>query len=188
MPGATRKRVLKARIRLRLQRKRLLGLPEDQRTMGGENGRQHHDRCTFYDRVGSLPVEGPSRLTIPAKTGSSQSCLHQSSREQSRCSSPRPCRNYPESCDRSACRRSVDQRQWIGNSHQRPEAAGGNIEFVNTVALVIDTWAKSGSAAGTSMRDEADHAAAALSDGVRMRLYDQALNLAGIGAWECELE
>src|ERR1700726_4306718 len=38
------------------------------------------------------------------------------------------------------------------------------------------------------MRDETDHAAAALSDEVRMRLYDQALNLARIGAWECELE
>jgi diguanylate cyclase (GGDEF)-like protein len=38
------------------------------------------------------------------------------------------------------------------------------------------------------MRDEAYHAAAAPSDEVRVRLYDQALNLAGIGAWECELE
>jgi diguanylate cyclase (GGDEF)-like protein/PAS domain S-box-containing protein len=38
------------------------------------------------------------------------------------------------------------------------------------------------------MRDEADHAAAVLSDAVRARLYDQALNHAGIGAWECELE
>jgi diguanylate cyclase (GGDEF)-like protein/PAS domain S-box-containing protein len=38
------------------------------------------------------------------------------------------------------------------------------------------------------MRDEADHAAAVLSDGVRVRLYDQALNHARIGAWECELE
>ena len=38
------------------------------------------------------------------------------------------------------------------------------------------------------MRDEADHTAAALSDDVRVRLYDQALNLAHIGAWECELE
>jgi hypothetical protein len=38
------------------------------------------------------------------------------------------------------------------------------------------------------MRDEADHAATALSDEVRVRLYDQALNLARIGAWECELE
>jgi diguanylate cyclase (GGDEF)-like protein/PAS domain S-box-containing protein len=33
-----------------------------------------------------------------------------------------------------------------------------------------------------------DHAASALSDDVRVRLYDQALNGAGIGAWECELE
>lgn len=33
-----------------------------------------------------------------------------------------------------------------------------------------------------------DHAAAALSDDVRVRLYDQALNAARIGAWECELE
>lgn len=38
------------------------------------------------------------------------------------------------------------------------------------------------------MRDEADHAATALSDQVRVRLYDQALNLARIGAWQCELE
>ena len=38
------------------------------------------------------------------------------------------------------------------------------------------------------MRDEAGHAAAALPDEVRARLYDQALNLARIGAWECELE
>src|ERR1700733_8200678 len=38
------------------------------------------------------------------------------------------------------------------------------------------------------MRDEADHAATALSDEVRLRLYDQALDLARIGAWECELE
>jgi diguanylate cyclase (GGDEF)-like protein len=38
------------------------------------------------------------------------------------------------------------------------------------------------------MRDEAGHAAAALPDAVRVRLYDQALNLAGIGAWECELK
>ncbi|MGH6680431.1 MAG: diguanylate cyclase domain-containing protein, partial [Bradyrhizobium sp.] len=38
------------------------------------------------------------------------------------------------------------------------------------------------------MRDEADHAAAALSDHLRARLYDQALPLARIGAWECELE
>ena len=38
------------------------------------------------------------------------------------------------------------------------------------------------------MKDEADHAAAVLSDEVRARLYDQALNTARIGAWECELE
>jgi diguanylate cyclase (GGDEF)-like protein/PAS domain S-box-containing protein len=38
------------------------------------------------------------------------------------------------------------------------------------------------------MRDEAEHAAAALSDAARVRLYDQALNHARIGAWECELE
>jgi diguanylate cyclase (GGDEF)-like protein/PAS domain S-box-containing protein len=38
------------------------------------------------------------------------------------------------------------------------------------------------------MRDEADHAAPALPDAVRLRLYDQALNHARIGAWECELE
>ena len=38
------------------------------------------------------------------------------------------------------------------------------------------------------MGDEADHAATALSDEVRVRLYDQALNRARIGAWECELE
>ena len=38
------------------------------------------------------------------------------------------------------------------------------------------------------MRDEADHTAAALSDEVRGRFYDQALNLARIGAWACELE
>ena len=38
------------------------------------------------------------------------------------------------------------------------------------------------------MRDEADRAATTLSDQVRVRLYDQALNLARIGAWECELE
>ena len=37
------------------------------------------------------------------------------------------------------------------------------------------------------MGDEADHPAAALSDEVRVRLYDQALNVARIGAWECEL-
>ncbi|MBR0686243.1 sensor domain-containing diguanylate cyclase [Bradyrhizobium manausense] len=33
-----------------------------------------------------------------------------------------------------------------------------------------------------------DHAASTLSDEVRVRLYDQALNAARIGAWECELE
>src|SRR5690349_14140699 len=38
------------------------------------------------------------------------------------------------------------------------------------------------------MGDKADHAATALSDEVRVRLYDQALNRARIGAWECELE
>ena len=38
------------------------------------------------------------------------------------------------------------------------------------------------------MRDEAGHALTALSDAVRLRLYDQALNIARIGAWECELE
>jgi len=38
------------------------------------------------------------------------------------------------------------------------------------------------------MRDEADHAAAVLSDAARARLYDQAFNLSRIGAWECELE
>src|SRR6202012_3455059 len=32
------------------------------------------------------------------------------------------------------------------------------------------------------------HAASTLSDEVRVRLYDQALNVARIGAWECELE
>ncbi len=32
-----------------------------------------------------------------------------------------------------------------------------------------------------------DHAASTLPDEVRVRLYDQALNAAGIGAWECEL-
>jgi diguanylate cyclase (GGDEF)-like protein/PAS domain S-box-containing protein len=37
------------------------------------------------------------------------------------------------------------------------------------------------------MKDEAHHAAAAPPE-VRVRLYDQALNLARIGAWECELE
>jgi diguanylate cyclase (GGDEF)-like protein len=43
-------------------------------------------------------------------------------------------------------------------------------------------------AAGTSIRDEAGPAAATLPDEVRARLYDQALDLARIGAWECELE
>lgn len=38
------------------------------------------------------------------------------------------------------------------------------------------------------MRDEADPAAAVLSDAVRARLYDQALSHALIGAWECEIE
>src|ERR1700734_4351493 len=38
------------------------------------------------------------------------------------------------------------------------------------------------------MKDDADHAAAVLSDAVRARLYDQALNPPRIGAWECELE
>lgn len=38
------------------------------------------------------------------------------------------------------------------------------------------------------MRDEADHAATSMSDQVRLRLYDQALTPARIGAWECELE
>jgi diguanylate cyclase (GGDEF)-like protein/PAS domain S-box-containing protein len=33
-----------------------------------------------------------------------------------------------------------------------------------------------------------DHAGSTLSDEVRVRLYDQALNGARIGAWECELE
>jgi diguanylate cyclase (GGDEF)-like protein/PAS domain S-box-containing protein len=33
-----------------------------------------------------------------------------------------------------------------------------------------------------------DHAASTLPDEVRVRLYDQALNAARIGAWECELE
>lgn len=33
-----------------------------------------------------------------------------------------------------------------------------------------------------------DHAASTLPDEVRVRLYDQALNVARIGAWECELE
>jgi diguanylate cyclase (GGDEF)-like protein len=38
------------------------------------------------------------------------------------------------------------------------------------------------------MRDQADHAGAPLRPEVRVRLYDQALDLARIGAWECELE
>ena len=38
------------------------------------------------------------------------------------------------------------------------------------------------------MRDEADHAAAGPPGEVRVRLYDQALSAARIGAWECELE
>lgn len=38
------------------------------------------------------------------------------------------------------------------------------------------------------MRDEADHAGAPLRAEVRVRLYDQALGLARIGAWQCELE
>jgi diguanylate cyclase (GGDEF)-like protein/PAS domain S-box-containing protein len=38
------------------------------------------------------------------------------------------------------------------------------------------------------MRDGAGHPAAGLPDEVRVRLYDQALNAARIGAWECELE
>src|ERR1700731_1351672 len=38
------------------------------------------------------------------------------------------------------------------------------------------------------MRDEADHAGAPLRAEVRERLYDQALDFARIGAWECELE
>lgn len=37
------------------------------------------------------------------------------------------------------------------------------------------------------MRDEADHAAELPSAEVRARLYDQAFDFAGIGAWECEL-
>lgn len=37
------------------------------------------------------------------------------------------------------------------------------------------------------MRDEADHAAVLPSAEVRARLYDQAFDFAGIGAWECEL-
>jgi PAS domain-containing protein len=43
-------------------------------------------------------------------------------------------------------------------------------------------------AAGTSMRDQADSVAATLPDEVRVRLYDQALDHARIGARECELE
>src|SRR6201997_5279332 len=65
-------------------------------------------------------------------------------------------------------------------------ATGGSIEFVNTAALVHRHIGKIQNAAGSSMK--ADHAATALSDEVRLRLYDQALNLARIGAWECELE
>ncbi len=38
------------------------------------------------------------------------------------------------------------------------------------------------------MRDEADHAGAPLRAEARVRLYDQALDLARIGAWECEIE
>ena len=38
------------------------------------------------------------------------------------------------------------------------------------------------------MRDEADHAGAPPRAEVRVRLYDQAFDLARIGAWECELE
>jgi diguanylate cyclase (GGDEF)-like protein len=38
------------------------------------------------------------------------------------------------------------------------------------------------------MTDEADLASAAHPDEVRVRLYDQALDLARIGVWECELE
>lgn len=37
------------------------------------------------------------------------------------------------------------------------------------------------------MRDKADHAAVLPSAEVRARLYDQAFDFAGIGAWECEL-
>src|SRR4029079_13751816 len=33
-----------------------------------------------------------------------------------------------------------------------------------------------------------DHAASTLREGARVRRYDQALNVARIGAWECELE
>jgi diguanylate cyclase (GGDEF)-like protein len=47
---------------------------------------------------------------------------------------------------------------------------------------------KSRNAAGLSMREEAVHGATAVSDHVRVRLYDQALSLARIGVWECELE
>jgi diguanylate cyclase (GGDEF)-like protein len=38
------------------------------------------------------------------------------------------------------------------------------------------------------MRDQADHAGVPLPAEVRLRLYDQALDFARIGAWECELE
>src|SRR6201992_999742 len=38
------------------------------------------------------------------------------------------------------------------------------------------------------MNDGPGQAVAALSDEVRVRLYDQALNAARIGAWACELE
>src|SRR6201998_477378 len=38
------------------------------------------------------------------------------------------------------------------------------------------------------MRDEEDHAGAPRRADVRVRLYDQALDLARIGAWECELD
>ncbi|HET7887275.1 MAG TPA: sensor domain-containing diguanylate cyclase [Bradyrhizobium sp.] len=37
------------------------------------------------------------------------------------------------------------------------------------------------------MSDEPDHAVTALPDEVRVRLYDQAVNAARFGAWECEL-
>lgn len=37
------------------------------------------------------------------------------------------------------------------------------------------------------MTDEADHAAVLPSAEIRARLYDQAFDFAGIGAWECEL-
>jgi len=46
---------------------------------------------------------------------------------------------------------------------------------------------KSRDVAGTSMSDEAGHAAAVPPED-RVRLYDQALSLARIGAWQCELE